>query len=135
MRGDANDVKNDLAVLLARPGFRAALVAACAEKQTGFLPPLPVTVYREERLSHVVFPMCELIAYRTTYVHQDVVKAADVFIGARWTAVAKDERSVTRYIEALVRATVDLLWGVSLPRCNSGPILVTEEDYSPLVPS
>jgi hypothetical protein len=136
VRGDPDDIKKDLALILQGPSFRTTLGGLVGDKQDGFLPLLPGAVYQEERLSHLVFPMCELIAYKTDYQRpDDIVKYADVHIGARWTAVAKDEKTVTRYVELLVRATVDILWGISLPRVNSGPILVTEEDYSPMVPT
>lgn len=133
--GDVDDVKRDLAGMLTSGAFRQAMTAIIRNKQDGFQPPLPLTVYQEERLAHLVFPMAELIAYRETIAAQEIVKYVEHDIGIRWTAVAKDERTVTRYIEILTRATVDLLWGFSLPRAQSGPILVKEIDYSPLVPA
>lgn len=134
-KGDADDVKRALIGLLTSPAFSQTLAALQAVRQDGFMPPLPVTVYQEERMSHIVFPMCELIVYKGSYPEQDILKHIEYTIGLRWTAVAKDERTVTRHVEMLVRATVELLWGATLPGVNSGPILVTEEDYSPLAPA
>lgn len=133
--GDADDIKRDLAFYLMSPAFQQQLAATCNEKQDGFIPPMPAAIYQEERLSHLVFPMAELIAYRESFVKQDIVKWVNFEIGVRWTAVAKDERTVTRYVELLTRTTVDLLWGFSLPRVQSGPLEIREVDYSPLVPA
>jgi hypothetical protein len=133
--GDMDDIKVDLAALLKSPRFRQVMTAIVAGKQDGFMPLLPAAIYQEERLSHLVFPMAELIGYKTIHPEQDIVVHAENHLGVRWTAVAKDEHTVTRYIELLTRTTVDLLWGASLPRVQSGPVLVTEVDYSPLVPA
>ncbi len=135
MRGDMDDIKRDLAALLRGPTFRETLASVAGEKQDGFLPLLPAAVFEEERLSHLVFPMAELIGYRATYAEQDIVKHIEHEIGVRWTAVARDEHTVTRYIELLTRTTVDMLWGTVLERLDTGPILVREVDYSPLVPA
>lgn len=133
--GDMDDIKRDLAHLLGSPQFRTTLAAVVAEKQDGFVPLLPAAVYQEERLSHLVFPMAELIGYKANVMEQDIVKHIEHHVGVRWTAVAKDEHTVTRYIELLTRTTVDMLWGQVLARVQSGPMLVTEVDYSPLVPA
>lgn len=135
MLGDMDDIKRDLAHLLSSPAFRTCLASVVAEKQDGFVPLLPAAVYQEERLSHLVFPMAELIGYRATFVEQDMVKHINHEIGVRWTAVARDEHTVTRYVELLTRASVDLIFGEVLQRVRSGPMWVTEVDYSPLVPA
>jgi len=133
--GDMDDVKRDLSGLLRSPAFRQQMTRVVNKQQDGFLPLLPAAIYQEERLSHLVFPMAELIGYHSTFVEQDIVKYTQHDVGVRWTAVAKDEHTVTRLIEVLTRTTVDLLWGAILPRVHSGPILVKEVDYSPLVPA
>lgn len=135
MLGDLDDVKRDIAHLLLGPEFRNQLATVVSEKQDGFVPLFPAAVYQEERLSNNVFPSAELVGYRERFPEHDIVKHVEIEIGVRWTAVAKDERTVTRYVELLTRTTVDLLWGRVLPRVQGGPILVTEVDYSPLVPA
>lgn len=133
--GDVYDIKRELAALLSSPLFRQTLTSVVVAKQDGFMPLLPAAIFQEERLSKLVFPMAELVAYREKFVEQDLVKHVEHDIGVRWTAVAKDERTVTRYVELLTRATVDILFGAVLPAVDGGPILVTEVDYSPLVPA
>lgn len=136
MIGDADDIKRALRRYLQGPEFQTVLARIAAEKGDGFYPPLPVYIYQEERLSHLTFPMAELVVYRSVFNDDDVVKRTVHEIGIRWTAVAKDEATVTKYVERLVRATTDLLWLSTLDtQVQSGPIVVTEEDYSPLVPS
>lgn len=134
-RGTSNDVKRELALLFSGPAFIDALKTVIIEENEGNVPPLPAAILREETLAQVVFPLLELIAYRVTYPNQDVVKYAEIELGVRWTAVAHNEATVTRHIEALVAASVNMLWGLTLPNVNSGPILVREEDYSPLLPT
>src|SRR4051812_20991160 len=122
MLGDADSVKRDIAGLLIGPKFRQALAASVNSNQDGFMPPLPAAVYQEERLSKLVFPLAELIVYREGFPEPEAtVKHSEVEVGIRWTAVAKDERTVTRYVEVLASVTVDLLWGTNLPRVQSGP--------------
>ena len=136
MLGDADSVKRDIAGLLNGPQFRAALAASVSTNSDGFMPPLPAAIFQEERLSKLVFPMAELIVFRESFPDTDTtVKAAEIEIGVRWTAVAKDERTVTRYVEVLASVTVDLLFGIGLQRTMSGPIIVREVDYSPMVPT
>lgn len=137
MKGAAIDVKRELALLLQGPAFGDQLARVVAERGEGLTPPIPLpsSIYREETLAHMQFPMVELIAYRVNYPDNDVVVHAHVEIGVRWTAVAADEKTVTRHVEQLVETTVALLWGLTLPNVNSGPILIREEDYSPLLPT
>ena len=135
-RGDAGDVKAALVRQLTGQGFVAALQAVVTEKGDGLWPALPVTVYPNERTTHVVFPMAELIIYRSTFSDDDVVKKTLHQIGVRWTDVGPTEALVTETIERLTRATTDLLWDSTLDTLvASGPILVQEEDYSPLIPT
>lgn len=134
--GDAGDVKAALVRQLTGPGFVAALQALVLEKGDGVWPRLPVTVYPNERNTHDTFPMAELIAYRSTFSEETTVKQTAHQIGVRWTDVGPTEEAVTQTIERLVRATTDLLWDSTLDTLvASGPILVTEEDYSPLMPT
>lgn len=136
MLGSADDIKRDIAYLLNGQAFIDSVAAVVADNQDGFVPKVPVTIYQEERLSHLVFPMCELIAYKETFVDpDDVVKHSEVALGARWTDVARDEHTVTRYIEVLCKATVDVLWGAYLRRVQSQQVLIHEVDYGPLVPT
>lgn len=137
MLGDSDSVKRDVANLLKGPKFIAALAASVTSNQDGFLPPIPSAIYQEERLSKLVFPMAELIVFRENYPETDytTVKAADIELGIRWTAVAKDEKTVTRYVEVLASVTVDVLWDTILPRVQSGPVKVKEVDFSPMVPT
>lgn len=136
MKGDIEDVKVAMQRALVGPGFLAALGAAVAEKGDGFWPRLQYSVYKEERLSHLVFPMAELIAYRTRYAEDDVLKIVEHEVGVRWTDVAKNEADVTKAVERLCRATVDLFWDGSLDTITmAGVIRILSEDYSPLVPT
>ena len=135
--GAADDIKRDVAYLLSGPAFLQAVATVVNNNQDGFVPPLAsLTVYQEERLAHYTFPMCELIVYKEVFPDpDDVVKHTEVELGARWTNVARDEHTVTRYVEVLARATVDLLWGEYLRRSSASQVLVHEVDYSPLIPT
>lgn len=136
MIGDSDSVKRDIANLLQGPKFRDALAASVSSNGDGFMPPLPAAIYQEERLSKLVFPMAELIVYKENYPEpESTVKHAEMEIGVRWTAVAKDEKTVTRYVEILASVCVDVMWGITLQRVQSGPVLVREVDYSPMVPT
>lgn len=136
MKGDIDDVKTALAAVLSGPKFIAALAAAVVEKAAGVAPSPQAAVFTEERLTQNSFPACQLVAIRTTYPDQDMIKYGLHEIAVYWTAVATDEGTVTKHIQLLLRATVDLLWGVSLDMAvANGPIQVLEEDYSPLVPA
>lgn len=136
MQGDIDDVKKAIKSALQGPGFAAALSDVVTGDGDGFWPPPVAAVYQEERLSHLLFPMAEVIGYRSTFAENDTVKATMHEIGVRWTAIGKNEAEVTKYVERLVRATTDLLWMTDLNlQVASGPIIVFEEDYSPLVPT
>lgn len=136
MKGDADDVKRALGRLLAGPKFLASLSAVVSEKGDGFQPHPVQAVYQEERLSKLVFPMAELIVFRSNYTDNSAtVKAIVHEIGVRWSAVGQTEAETTRFVEILARATVDLLWESDLDtEISSGPIFVASEDYSPMVP-
>ncbi len=136
MKGDADDIKSALARLLAGPRFLQSLSTVVSEKGDGFQPHPVAAVYQEERLSKLVFPMAELIVFRSNYTQpSETVKAIVHEIGVRWSAVGQTESEVTRYVEILSRATVDLLWESDLDTdVASGPIFITSEDYSPMVP-
>ncbi len=134
--GDAHDVKRSIARMINSSLFVASLSTVCVGKGDGFWPQLPVFVFQEERLSHLVFPMAELIVYRTSYAPDEVIKQAEHTIGVRWTAVARSEHDVTETVERLVRATTDMLWVNNLDsQVQCGPIRVLTEDYSPLAPA
>lgn len=134
--GDAEDVKRTLKRMIEGPEFIAKLASVVTTKGDGTWPTLPVTVYAEERLTHDRFPMAELIVYRSSFDDEEWVKKTVHQIGVRWTAVGPDEVTVTRQVERLVRATTDLLWMSNLDMLvQSGPIRVTDEDYSPLLPT
>lgn len=134
--GDASDVKRALRRMLEGPGFTAAVSSAVIEKGDGVWPVLPPTVYENERLTDVTFPMAELIVYQSTFSDDDVVKRTEHRIGVRWTAVGDNEQTVTKNVELLVRATTDLVWMSNLDTLvASGPIRVESEDYSPLHPT
>lgn len=136
MIGDADSVKIDLAGLLNGPAFRTALADCVNSNGDGFMPQLPAAVYQYERLSKLVFPMAELIVYKENYPESETtVLHAMIEIGVRWTAVAKDERTVTRYVEVLAATTVKLLHNKVLQRVQGAPMVVREVDYSPLVPT
>lgn len=134
--GDANGVKTELAALLGGPDFTAALAAVVSENADGYVPPLPNAIFTEEVLTKQLFPMAELIAFRESFSELNtMVKQIDVELGIRWTMVARDERTVTRNLETYVKATVDLLFGTNLRRMQSGPVIIREVDYGPMVPA
>lgn len=129
-----DDVKRVLKRMIDGPGFTEALSSAVVEKGDGYWPRLPAVVYENERLTHTSFPMAELLSYQSTFSDDDVVKKTRHRIGIRWTVACDTEAAATRDVERLVRATTDMLWCSNLDtRVQSGPILVEEEDYSPII--
>lgn len=137
--GDIDDVKDALAALLSGPLFVSAMEDVVVRKQNMQMPEKPVVVYTEERLQAIEYPSCQLIGLRTRYPKggEDYgVKKAVHEIVVEWTAIAANERLVTRYVELLVRATTEVLEGKAGldMRVQNSPILITEEDYSPLIP-
>lgn len=134
--GDITDVKQALSNLIAGPHFIAALQDAVLTKRDGVMPPTSLVSFPYESLSLTRYPVCQVIGLRTAYPEADMVKHALHEVAIMWTAVAPTEEIVTKHVELLVRATVDLVWGVSLDMAvANGPLLVTAEDYSPLVPA
>ena len=147
MLGDITDIKQALNLILSSDKFSQMVASIVAEKQA-YIPgcpnPLanrPATVYSNERLTKLIFPMAELLAHQTVYPQLDtMVKQGCQRVGIRWTVLEKNEETATLAVEILVRATVDLLWN---PRnaglladtlLNAGPLIITEEDYAPLLP-
>ena len=133
--GDVDDVKEAIARLLRGPAFLAKLTEIVVKKGDGIWPPLPADVHEYEQLTLQNFPAAELIAYRSSFSGEMIVQA-EHDIGIRWTVVGTSEQIVTLHVERLVRTTSDLLWNETLDtRVNCGPITVSEEDYSPIVPT
>lgn len=148
MRGDIADTKEALKAVLAGQSYLDAVSAVIAEKSLKILDvPNPFAlrapaVFLEETLTRNLFPFCELLAYQTVYLDDEdtMVKMAKHRIGIRWTALEKNERAATLSAEILCTATVELLWNpfmaslLSDTGLNAGPVVIVEEDFSPLLP-
>lgn len=139
MRGDIEDVKHELALLLLAPSFVALLTAVDAEKTTGVVTPPPAAIFEGEKVtkSAAGYPVAEVIGLRTAYdgtSQQSKVAIHDVQIA--WTHVGDDELTITTQVERLVRATRDMVWPhdgpVNLPALASAPIELLSEEYSEL---
>ena len=138
-RGDIDDVKKAVAALLSGPLFVHAMEEVVTRKQNMRMPEKQVTVYEEERMQAIEYPSCQVIGLRTRYpkaATDAVLKSAVHELALEWSAIGKNEKEVTRMVELLVRATTETLEGVAglNMKLANGPILITEEDYSPLVP-
>lgn len=147
MKGDIIDAKQVLKTALLSVVFTDSIATLLAEKALfGLTVPNPiairgVTVYTNERLTKLLFPMCELLGYNTTYPSPDSsMKEAKHKIGLRWTVLEKDEETATLAAELLCIATVNMFWNeendglLQDTTLNAAPVVVTEEDYSPLLP-
>lgn len=142
-RGDVDDLKNALQVILQGPRFLASLGTIIAQKQSGIEIPERPIVYTYERLTKSSFPMCELLAYRGRYKVDTMVKDVDYSIGIRWSIIDATEEIATRSVELLIAATVDVLWDDSGTHSGlfadfnigAGPVRVIEEDYAPMIPT
>jgi len=142
MRGDIEDVKHELAILLVSASFAAALADVDAEKATTRATPVPKVIYESERLtlSGQGFPVGELLGKRTTYSSSDAeLKTALHEVDILWTQNGDNELVITQDLERLVRATRDLLWPptgpISLHALASGPIELIAEEYTALMPN
>lgn len=139
MRGDMEDVKHELALLLQAASFVTLLTAVDAEKGTVVVTPAPAAVYEGEKASKtsVGYPVAEVIGLRTVYdTPSDQTKVAIHDVQIAWTHVGDDELTITTQLERLVRATRDLVWPhdgpASLPALASAPIELVSEEYSEL---
>lgn len=152
MLGDIHDTKRCLAQVLDSELYRQFVRTAYAEKliyepelQDPFTLRFP-TVHREEKASQQLFPVCELLAYRTTYptgvADETMVKIGTHSIGIRWTVLHDKEEQAAGQVEVLIRGTVDMLWNEQFAgyltqsmELNAGSVIVQEEDYGPLMPN
>lgn len=141
-RGDIEDVKRELALLLASAVFVTALAAVDAEKGGTRATPRPTKVNEFEKMSttDVGYPVGEVIGHRTMYSTLDQqVKTAVHEIDIVWTQVGDDEATITADLERLVRATRDLLWPqagpIALPAIPTEPIVIASEEYTQLMPA
>lgn len=139
MRGDIEDVKHELALLLQAPGFLTLLTAVDAEKSTTIVTPGPAAVFEGEKASKtgMGYPVAEVIGLRTTYdAPSNEAKVAIHDVQIAWTQVGDDELTITTHVERLVRATRDLVWPAngpaSLPALASAPMELVSEEYSEL---
>lgn len=139
MRGDIEDVKHELAVLIAATGFVTLLTAVDAEKATTVVTPAPAAVFEGEKVvkSGQGYPVCEVIGLRTTYdPSSQEAKLAAHEVQIAWTHVGDDELTIATQLERLVRATRDLVWPANGPATltalASAPIELVSEEYSEL---
>lgn len=139
MKGDIEDVKHELALLLQAASFLTLLTAVDLEKGTSVVTPGPAVVFEGEKanLTGQGYPVCEVIGLRTVYeAASDQTKTATHDVQVSWTQVGDDELTITTQVERLVRATRDLLWPhdgpINLPALASAPIELVSEEYSEL---
>lgn len=142
MKGDIQDVKHELALLLASSQFTTVLTAIDAEKGVASPTPGPTAVHEGEKANTdaVGYPVCEVIGIRTLYGTVDQqTKEAMHEISIAWTQCGDDELTVTAQLERLVRATRDLFWPAGgagiLVALASQPIAIVSEEYSELLPA
>lgn len=139
MRGDIEDVKHELALLLQAASFVTLLTAVDAEKGTSVVTPAPAAIFEGEKASKtgMGYPVAEVIGLRTVYDNpSDQAKVAIHDVQIAWTHVGDDELTITTQVERLVRATRDLVWPhdgpASLTNLASAPIELVSEEYSEL---
>lgn len=139
MKGDMEDCKHELALLLQSAAFVTLLAAVDVEKGTSVVTPGPAVVFEGEKavLTGLGYPVCEVIGLRTVYApesQQSKVAAHDIQVA--WTHVGDDELTIATQVERLVRATRDLFWPhdgpITLPALASAPIELVSEEYSAL---
>lgn len=141
MLAGIQDVKHELAVLLAGPEFLTALAAIDAEKGVTNPTPPAAAVFEGERFVKTSqgFPVVEVIGARTVYDTASQVQLAIHEVHVVWTQVGDDELTIVGELERLVRATRELLWplqgALTLPGANSAPIQLISEEYSQLMPA
>lgn len=144
MKGDIQDVAAELKLQFASSAFLTVLAAVDAEKgltDTAVTPgPATVNDFEAMDVSGLGYPVLEIIGRRTTYDETDeVAKDATHELELNWTVVGDDEKTITRQVQNLARATVDFLWPETGPRglatLGSAPVLFVSEDYSDLMPA
>lgn len=144
MRGDLQDTKHEIAILLTSVVFLEALTAVDAEKglTADQATPGPASVFEGEKFVKTGqgFPVVEVVGVRSVYASDaQYAKVAVHEVQIMWTHVGDDELTTTAQLERLVRATRDVFWphdgAISLPGANSAPVEVVSEEYSQLMPA
>lgn len=135
--GDIEDVKHQIAVLLAGATFTANLTALAAAKADGITTPALAQIEECEKAQLVNFPAVRLIGLATTFNNDDEngLQEGTHEIAVDVVHVGDDEATLTKHIERLVRAARATLWGTTLGSgINATPLLVQREDYGALAP-
>lgn len=142
MLAGIQDVKHEVALLLADVSFLTALAIVDSEKGITDATPGPTTVFEGEKFVKTGqgFPVVEVIGIRSVYApDSQQAKVAVHELQVAWTHVGDDELTITAQIERLVSATRAVFWPVlgpvCLPAANSGPIEVVSDEYSQLMPA
>jgi hypothetical protein len=147
MRGDMEDVKHEIALLLGSKSAGANgltmgqnLTAIDAEKADGLLTPAPATINETERTGNPSngFPWVQLIGLETPYNQDDgpTLQEGTHAVAIVFLQVTDDEELVTKHIERLVKAARLTLWGTTFGGgINAAPAQVLREDYSDLAPT
>jgi hypothetical protein len=137
MFGFIDDVKHQIALYVASATFTDALTAIDVEKNDGVVTPAPAQIEECEIETPSTYPCAMVIGVDTEFDQesnptlQDSRHRVDVY----WLAVGDDERTVTKYVERLVRATRGLWGGTFAGAINAAPVQVLREDYSDLARS
>lgn len=134
MLGDIEDVKHQIALIIAGAAFTAQLATIDAEKDDGITTPAPAQVEECEKANFTNYPACRVIGLGAEY-DQDSNAAKDGrhLVSVDFLQTGDDEATVTKQVERLVRAARDVLWESLLGEgINAAPTIVTREDYGQL---
>lgn len=139
MTGDIDDVKHQIALILASASFLAVLAAIDTEKnaaqEVSIATPGPAEIKEYEIANPQLFPHCQIIGGASEFDQESTAQEAGHEVQIVWLHVADDEGTVAKVIERLVRAT-RVLWGTTFEgACNAAPLRVIREDYSDLTPT